>query len=416
MSDQLKARLLIVDDDQEKVAAVAELWEQAQGPTWSELLVASSIRDANKLVETVSFDLMILDLCIPRRSGGTPDESEAKRFMEDLHEGDGMRPPREVVVLSSFESILAAETGFYQMKGWMALQFGTELKDWRTRLLARFEYIKKCVEVQSNEGRASFESDYCVISALRQPELKHFLSMPFSWKSTGQLDATEFYKGSCTTDVGEKSIVCGSSFGMGMVHSSLLTFKAWHYFRPRFVIMIGITAGVKSATNFGDILIAEEVWDYGAGKIAADKQAQTVFTPDPRHVSAEHSLTEALWSFGQDQSITRNIEDSWPAKRPETNLSVKKGPIASGAAVVSNELVVKNIIQGNRKLIGLEMEAFGVYSACEYLPRPRPRYICVKSVCDFADGEKNDDFQDYAAYTSAEFVRRAIVAGVLERV
>lgn len=152
------------------------------------------------------------------------------------------------------------------------------------------------------------------------------------------------------------------------------------------------------------------------GRYPPDRQGQRVFLPDPRHVSAEHSLSEALWSFGQNQELTRGIEDNWPAKRPETRLSVKKGPIASGFAVVSNELIVKDIIQGNRKLIGLEMEAFGVYSACEYLPRPRPRYICVKSVCDFADGEKNDDFQDYAAYTSAEFICRAIATGVFEGV
>ena len=56
----------------------------------------------------------------------------------------------------------------------------------------------------------------------------------------------------------------------------------------------------------------------------------------------------------------------------------------------------------HRKLTGIDMETYGVYSAADEAPLPQPSVFALKSVCDFADERKNDDFQAYAAYTSAE--------------
>ena len=36
---------------------------------------------------------------------------------------------------------------------------------------------------------------------------------------------------------------------------------------------------------------------------------------------------------------------------------------------------------------------------------PRPCPIIIKSVCDYADSQKDDRFQKFAAYTSAEFAK-----------
>ena len=62
---------------------------------------------------------------------------------------------------------------------------------------------------------------------------------------------------------------------------------------------------------------------------------------------------------------------------------------------------MKEIIDNQvRDLIAVEMEVYGVYYAANWAISPRPQFIAIKSVCDYADAEKNDDFHDYAAYTS----------------
>jgi nucleoside phosphorylase len=55
-------------------------------------------------------------------------------------------------------------------------------------------------------------------------------------------------------------------------------------------------------------------------------------------------------------------------------------------------------------VIGLEMENYGFFHAAAHASHPRPMAFSVKSVCDFADQDKGDAFQRYAAYTSAQVV------------
>lgn len=59
----------------------------------------------------------------------------------------------------------------------------------------------------------------------------------------------------------------------------------------------------------------------------------------------------------------------------------------------------------NRKIVGVEMEGYGVMLAGRACGQPKPSVLIAKSVCDFGDVEKDDQYQRYAAHTSAAFVR-----------
>jgi nucleoside phosphorylase len=50
------------------------------------------------------------------------------------------------------------------------------------------------------------------------------------------------------------------------------------------------------------------------------------------------------------------------------------------------------------------MEAYGVAAAANGCGAPRPKALIVKAVCDYADGNKSDAFQEYAADVSAKFL------------
>lgn len=65
--------------------------------------------------------------------------------------------------------------------------------------------------------------------------------------------------------------------------------------------------------------------------------------------------------------------------------------------------VAQEIANQNRDLIAIEMEAFAVMVATEYSTTRSTVGIAIKSVCDFADSQKHDGWQPYAAYTSALF-------------
>ena len=61
-----------------------------------------------------------------------------------------------------------------------------------------------------------------------------------------------------------------------------------------------------------------------------------------------------------------------------------------------------------RETIGLDMEAYGVVYAAQKSTAPRPKALVIKSVCDYANNEKSDQYQKFAAYTSCEFAKLLI--------
>ena len=43
--------------------------------------------------------------------------------------------------------------------------------------------------------------------------------------------------------------------------------------------------------------------------------------------------------------------------------------------------------------------------AVKSAPAPKPKGLVIKSVCDYANEEKSDQYQKFAAYTSAQFAK-----------
>lgn len=91
-------------------------------------------------------------------------------------------------------------------------------------------------------------------------------------------------------------------------------------------------------------------------------------------------------------------------------MKVIVGPVASVPAVVADKQVIESLKGQERKLLGLEMEAYGMYYAVEHSMKPHPLIVAsLKSATDFADANKSDDYQQYGAMTSAELLYHIIL-------
>ena len=53
-------------------------------------------------------------------------------------------------------------------------------------------------------------------------------------------------------------------------------------------------------------------------------------------------------------------------------------------------------------------ENHGLYYAASQAKRPKPIPICIKAISDFANKDKSDDHQEYAAYVSATFMKHFV--------
>lgn len=214
-------------------------------------------------------------------------------------------------------------------------------------------------------------------------------------------DDTIYHEGTFRRGKVSLKVVAAAALEMGMPAATALSMKMIYQFRPKYLAMLGITAGVTG--SFGDILVAEMGWDYQSGKTKPGSSPDRRFAPDPHPIQLDTRLKARVSLFKGRTDILENIRRGWAGGGVAHRPSVLMGPLASGASVVQDPQVVKELLEKNRKLVGLEMETYGVYLAARMCSNPRPLAISMKSICDFADPAKADDYQRYAAYTSANF-------------
>jgi nucleoside phosphorylase len=286
--------------------------------------------------------------------------------------------------------------------------------DGEGRLQQLTDELRPMTQVHPAEMRIPSADDFdiAIICALPRPELDKVKRAGGAlWEPLPSApdDPSSYFATSWKTEAGSTlRVVAASPTQMGMPASSVLATKMILRFRPKLVAMVGIAAGTRTdKQGFGDVLAADRTFDYNAGKVSA-REEKLHFEPDPNPISIPARLRDRLMVWSAQRIELDLISSAWPANSPRTRLSIHVGALGSGAAVIDARQPVTEVLQHWRKLVGIEMEAYGVHIACRDAVEPAPAFLCLKGVCDFAL-EKGDEWQDYAAYCAAEVCFRFLV-------
>lgn len=253
----------------------------------------------------------------------------------------------------------------------------------------------------------SFKSDVGIVCALEHPELSavvNALGGANQWKEIGDARHAHVYREAnlATHDGASLRVVATTSTSMGLTAAAIATTQLVLQFRPRLVAMIGIAAGTRGGgKQFGDVLVADPSVDYNSGKVVfADGIRE--FQPDPYPIGLNPRLRSVLQKYRGPHSIFTEIRKRWSNATPAAPNSLHVGPLGAADQVIDDATRILEIQKNWRKLIGVEMETYGVYRAVHESPEPKPRGVSFKAVCDFA-AEKSDSWQEYAAFSAAEF-------------
>ena len=366
------------------------------------------LKDARTKLEESQFDLVILDIQLPNRIGKSAIKNGGIGLLNEINVIEKLHKPTYVIGITSYsESIKDFEVKF-QNEAWTLIKYDKVVTTWKEQLRNKIKYIISWKEQFINSIKFPLEYDYdiAIVTAVEK-ELKSIKNLCVDWKVKEVPNDSEiYYEGIIESKIKKVKVVLAKQHQMGMPAASVLSMKMIHNFHPKYICMIGIAAGKRGKVNLGDILVAGESWDYGSGKIreSDEKENNYLFEPEPHQLSIDPDIRKIFSCNFED--ILLEIRKEWNKHGylVKHDLNIYVGAIASGAAVIQNEGVVKDFIDAhNRGLLGLDMETYGVYIAAENSSKPRPQFFSIKSVCDFADKEKNDNFQSYAAYTSAQF-------------
>lgn len=267
--------------------------------------------------------------------------------------------------------------------------------------------LQSGISLQVGFDANAFKSDIGVVCALEYPELNAVLEAfgPRSgWREIGDPRYTHVYReNTITTATGTSlRVVATTSTSMGLTAAAIATTHLILQFRPRLVAMIGIAAGTRAADKqFGDVLIADPSVDYNSGKVVFENGVRG-FQPDPYPIGLNPRLRSVLQRYRSAHPLFEEIRKRWKGATPAQPNRLHVGPVGAADQVIDDATRILEIQKNWRKLIGVEMETYGVYRAVYEAPEPKPRVASFKAVCDFA-AEKSDSWQEYAAFMAAEF-------------
>lgn len=393
-------RILLVEDDEYKRSRVLATLSRADGLRVQEQVeVAANVFDAARMLKERRHDVLILDIALPLRADGEPQSHAGIDFLEDLlrHPEDGL--PGHVIGITAYKDIY--EKCANQFASWLLtlVHFDGASDDWEKALIARIEHI-----LDASSAIPPYQADLAILCALETPELQAVLRLPWGWRREPVIgDHAIYYRGGFQGRNGRKTAIAVAAPRKGMPTTIYTASKLIHNFRPKYLAMVGIAAAVKGRAELGDILVANPCWDSGHGKWVSELGSAR-FLPAPFQLQLDGLAREQLRECCNDSQALASIREGWVGERPKHPLSARLGPVASGAAVLADAVTLARIVEQHRELLGFEMEAYGVFVACEEASAPRPIALVAKAAVDFGDQSKGDRFQAYASYTSAQFL------------
>lgn len=394
--------ILIVDDEQIKRQEIYRVLSPYISDEVS-VDVAGNINAAKRKLREKNYDVMILDIHLPQTEcsdtladGGIKllKEIKASRTMSFFY-------PRYVISVSGYKD--STET-FSNSEGAIhtAINYDPSCNAWEQELAVR---IEAAIAIVSNTTiRRAYDYDIAVICALKEEIDVIAEGLQGVKEINVEYDDDIYHTGYFEKDGQKIRVVFSNASQMGMVAAATLATKMINNFIPKYIVMTGITGGTKpEKMNYGDIIVASKSWDYRAGKdVKKEEEHLHMNSIDQKSIDA--TLLGYCRRLQNDTSTLREIEDGYKGgNKPETRLKLLIGPVASGASVVTDPEIVEDIINNqDRDVLGIEMEIYGMYYAAYCGLNPKPKFIALKSVSDFANQGKNDDYHDYASYTSAK--------------
>lgn len=173
--------------------------------------------------------------------------------------------------------------------------------------------------------------------------------------------------------------------------SSITIFNAIQELQPHAIILCGIAYGLKpDKQNLGDILISQRLLCLESQKV------DNLHGQIPR--GDRSTASERLLDRFNDGNL------NWIGAK------VCFGLILSGEKLVNNLSYRQQLLEVEPEAIGGEMEGVGLYTVAR---DAKIDWIVVKAICDWADGNKNDNYQSLAAHNAANFIFHVLKSGGL---
>jgi len=195
----------------------------------------------------------------------------------------------------------------------------------------------------------------------------------------------------------------------GNVSAALAVEKTVRQFAPRYTVFVGIAGSLYKRVTHGDVVVANYVWGYEYGRIEETGAFQ------PRHLFTEATDTALKTSAATFDQVNPGWREAVGFKPGQENAypTVEFGGIASGEKVIESVTgeFAQAVLNADRDLTAVEMEAYGTAQAIRLLRETRPiGLMVVRGISDMPIGVAEPPTQEIPTETMQPEKRNAFSA------
>ncbi|KXJ66520.1 hypothetical protein AXY46_11515 [Achromobacter xylosoxidans] len=390
-------KILILEDEDEK-------YEQIRSYV-AEIIPDITVQreknwlDYSRAISGAKFDLILLDLVVPRSAKDQSLEDHHASLVETTRDYQSKSFKTPAIVLTRHnldDGDFVHNLNLVDINVIPFNEFGAWREALKIKLLA-IEQVKKF--------------DIVIMCALDK-EVNAFEGLTDNWgplKPISGLICRE-------VQIGDYKAVIVKTRRMGLVAAAVASAFALDRFQPRLICMSGICGGMKGEADIYDVLVTQVCHQHDAGKWSADG-----FKSEHYDVQLEVDVHNKLLEISADPAVHQYIgADLNPGKSeiPEgmERLSFKLKPDAttsSGSAVIAEDGKTASLAVGQRKLSGFDMEVYSVFESARHALN-RTAFFAAKAVVDDGGVNKGDRFHRIGCLISAKFIVTAIRAGIAD--
>jgi nucleoside phosphorylase/CheY-like chemotaxis protein len=398
-------KILIVEDEPEKKRLLVETILSVDSLGHDNISYAPDVRSAKKAIKETRFELIILDINIPSNPDEASSVGAGLGVLSFIKNNAAAKAPGFIVGMSAHDDGMHAAEKEFSSPLWKLVHFSYTDTSWQAPLKEALRYlISKDLPPFISDGH-TYHTDLAIFVALEDEELNSIRNLDGAWTERHiPHDSSRYFEGRFEGARGTLSVVVVAAPKMGMPTAAVVASKLISAYRPKYLAITGICAGVRGKSKLGDILIADPCFDWGSGKWIKDTSGELKFRPAPYPWRLDRNLRSYFKRLGESKEYLSQLRNRYEGWRPDSPPDVLIEAMASGGSVLQAAKLMEDVREQHKNLIGVEMESYAVFTAAEYAAEPRPICFSIKAVCDFGDENKNDGAHGFAAYASAEFL------------
>lgn len=426
-------RMLIIDDDPDKLASIEESVRTTsllEASVRIHIDRAECFQQSTRRLDSSYYDVIILDLKIPILVG---DEARVEHSRSLYNYIRKIAPFKPFYILGLTSADEAEVREIFTEKPDFTIERFSSGGEWIEKLSRQINFVVNAKAGLMNYLNNNYGLDVLIVTARKSNEYDPILSS-IEWEggfSAPHHGLKGMHNRFGSVRIGETfrkfGIICLDE--MGFSHSAAVTVDLVNMFRPRFMAMLGMCCGLKklplpgddrqrARVKLGDVIVASETccWDEGKYEDGDPKLTKSAFFNN-RAVN-KYPDTE-YWRFVErhidenQATIESNIQEYYEGANLDVICESLKGgvvfseksvihrrPIVSGACVIDSGKMIEEIEARFPRAFGLEMEAHAFYSAIGCCAGLKPRALVIKGVADFGDGTKTKSVQPLASTAS----------------